>query len=50
MNPTEWTRRFKHPYADITKAAETHGHLVPTFVKVPIVRDVCCPVRLDAAQ
>ena len=35
MNPTEWTRRFKHPYADIRTAAETHGHLVPTLVRVP---------------
>ena len=35
MNPTEWTRRFVHPYAGIEKAIETHGHLKPTLVKVP---------------
>ena len=35
MSPTEWTRRFQHPYADIKKAAETHGHLKPTSVRVP---------------
>ncbi|MBS0160189.1 MAG: AAA family ATPase [Nitrospira sp.] len=35
MSPDEWTRRFKHPYAEIKKAAETHGHLKPTSVKVP---------------
>ena len=35
MNRAEWTRRFRHPYADIAKTAETHGHLKPTSVKVP---------------
>ena len=35
MNPVEWTRRFKHRYAEINKATETHGHLMPTLVKVP---------------
>ena len=35
MNPTGWIRRFKHPYADIKKAAGTHGHLLPTTVEVP---------------
>jgi hypothetical protein len=35
MNDEEWTRRFKHPYAEIKKAADTHGHLKPTLVKVP---------------
>ena len=35
MNPNAWTRKFTHPYAGIAKAAETHGHLKPTFVKVP---------------
>ncbi|MBN2330840.1 MAG: AAA family ATPase [Candidatus Aenigmarchaeota archaeon] len=35
MNSSEWTRRFEHPYAQITKAASTHGHLKPTLVKVP---------------
>lgn len=35
MNANEWTRHFAHPYADIKKAAETHGHLKPTLVKVP---------------
>ena len=35
MNEEEWTRRFKHPYAGIKKAEETHGHLKPTLVKIP---------------
>lgn len=35
MNEKEWLRRFDHPYAGIKKAAETHGHLKPTTVKVP---------------
>ncbi|MGQ3354006.1 MAG: AAA family ATPase [Phreatobacter sp.] len=35
MNDTEWIRRFEHPYASISKAAATHGHLKPTVVKVP---------------
>lgn len=35
MNDAEWTRRFVHPYADISKAAGTHGHLKPTSVKIP---------------
>lgn len=35
MNADEWTREFVHPYAGIKKAAETHGHLKPTLVKVP---------------
>jgi hypothetical protein len=35
MNEQEWTRRFEHPYSTIKKAAETHGHLKPTSVKVP---------------
>lgn len=35
MNATDWTRQFQHPYAGIKKAAETHGHLKPTLVKVP---------------
>ncbi len=35
MNTMEWTRRFEHPYAEIPKAQETHGHLKPTLVRVP---------------
>jgi hypothetical protein len=35
MNSDEWIRRFVHPYSGIKKAAETHGHLKPTAVKVP---------------
>jgi hypothetical protein len=34
MNEREWLRRFEHPYAGIKKAADTHGHLKPTTVKV----------------
>lgn len=35
MNREDWFRRFVHPYAGIKKAANTHGHLKPTLVKVP---------------
>jgi len=35
MNEHEWVRRFEHPYAAIKKAADTHGYLKPTSVKVP---------------
>jgi hypothetical protein len=35
MNDTEWVRRFRHPYTDIKKTVETHGHLASTTVKVP---------------
>ena len=34
MNPDEWTRRFKHPYAMAKKVAATHGHLLPTLLKI----------------
>jgi ATP-dependent exoDNAse (exonuclease V) alpha subunit len=35
MNSAPWVRTFKHPYKDIKKAAETHGHLEETSVTVP---------------
>ena len=35
MSPSVWTREFEHPYAEINKAKETHGHLKPTLVEVP---------------
>ncbi len=35
MSPFEWTRSFTHPFAEIERAKETHGHLKPTLVKVP---------------
>ena len=35
MNERQWVRRFEHPYATINKAADTHGVLKPTIVKVP---------------
>ncbi|MEE7506813.1 hypothetical protein MMR14E_28415 [Methylobacterium mesophilicum] len=35
MNERPWIRRFKHPYATIKKAADTHGVLKSTIVKVP---------------
>lgn len=35
MTPTEWIRLQKHPYQNIEKAKETHGHLRPTKTKVP---------------
>jgi hypothetical protein len=35
MSPEQWARLFVHPYAEIKKAAATHGHLKPTSVKVP---------------
>ena len=35
MNEEEWSRCFVHPYANIKKAEDTHGHLKPTLVKIP---------------
>ncbi len=35
MSGRPWTRRFKHPYEDNAKAAETHGVLQETDVVVP---------------
>lgn len=35
MNSESWTRTIVHPYQSIPKAAETHGHLLPTPVEVP---------------
>ena len=35
MNKEEWSRRFVHPYASNQKAADTHGHLKPTLVRIP---------------
>ncbi len=43
MSPHEWTREFVHPYANIKKAAETHGHLKPTLVKVPAYATFAVP-------
>ncbi len=50
MNNEEWSRRFVHPYAGIKKAAETHGHLKPTLVKIAAVRDLRGAVRVDAQE
>ncbi|SNS77142.1 UvrD-like helicase C-terminal domain-containing protein [Asanoa hainanensis] len=35
MNPTPWIREFRHPYTSIPKTQATHGHLLPTVLKVP---------------
>lgn len=35
MNAHEWTRVIEHPYQEIRKAQDTHGHLRPTPIKVP---------------
>ncbi|MEH1129595.1 AAA family ATPase [Micromonospora sp. CPCC 206061] len=35
MNPTPWVRQFRHPYAELPKTRQTHGHLRPTNVTVP---------------
>lgn len=34
MNPEEWSRVFKHPYASLAQTQATHGRLKPTRVKV----------------
>jgi hypothetical protein len=36
MAGRKWTRTLKHPYAGISAAAATHGHLAPTRVEVPV--------------
>lgn len=43
MNPEEWTRQFDHPYANISKTKDTHGHLKPTLVKVPAYSTFAVP-------
>lgn len=43
MNPHEWTRTIEHPYQKIRKAQDTHGHLLPTPVKVPPYSTFCIP-------
>lgn len=43
MNEEEWVRLLKHPYQDNTKAKETHGHLKPTFIKIPPYSAVAVP-------
>ena len=43
MNPHEWTRTIQHPYQEIRKAQDTHGHLLPTPVKVPPYSTFCIP-------
>lgn len=35
MSPHEWVRILKHPYQDLEKTRETHGHLVETKKTVP---------------
>jgi hypothetical protein len=35
MNKAAWLRTFRYPYADLPKAASTHGKLRPTTVTVP---------------
>jgi hypothetical protein len=43
MNAREWTRIIHHPYQEIRKAQDTHGHLRPTPVKVPRIRPFAYP-------
>ncbi|MCF8567818.1 AAA family ATPase [Alicyclobacillus tolerans] len=43
MNPKEWVRVFIHPYQDIKAAAETHGSLKPTPVKIPPYSTLAVP-------
>ena len=45
MNEREWTRVSEHPYANIEKAARTHGHLKPTPVKVLPYSTFAVPFR-----
>lgn len=35
MNEHEWSRTFRHAYQDNKSTQETHGHLLPTTVKMP---------------
>jgi hypothetical protein len=35
MSAREWTRVLPHPYQELARARDTHGHLRPTPVKVP---------------
>ncbi len=35
MNEIEWVRVLDHPYREIPKTSQTHGHLKPLAVKLP---------------
>ena len=43
MSMREWTRVLKHPYQEGRKTKDTHGHLLPTPVKVPPFSTFCVP-------
>jgi hypothetical protein len=43
MSPMPWTRRFRHPYVELQSTAATHGHLLPTQVKVPAYSTFAVP-------
>lgn len=43
MNDIEWVRLFKHPYLNIAKTKETHGHLKPRELKIPTYSTISVP-------
>lgn len=43
MSRVPWVRQFRHPYADLSKTADTHGHLHPTLVQVPAYSTFAVP-------
>lgn len=43
MSPHEWTRIFKHPYANADPVRSTHGHLRPAVVRVPAYSTFATP-------
>lgn len=43
MNDIEWMRLFKHPYLNIAKTKETHGHLKPRELKIPTYSTISVP-------
>jgi ATP-dependent exoDNAse (exonuclease V) alpha subunit len=43
MNNIEWVRIFKHPYLEIAKTKDTHGHLKPKTIKIPPYSTIAVP-------
>src|SRR5208283_5900637 len=43
VNNIEWVRIFKHPYLELEKAKDTHGHLKPKTLKIPAYSTIAVP-------
>lgn len=43
MSPREWWQVRAHPYAGLQKAKATHGHLLPTRIRMPAYSTLAVP-------